>query len=336
MMADKISVIVPAYNIEGYIEKTIQSIRKQTYSNLEIIIVDDGSKDDTPNIIDRLAIEDKRIKVIHKENRGVSSARFCGIEVATGEWVAFVDGDDYIEPEMYTVLMENARKYNADISHCGYQMVFPSRVDKYYGTGRLVEQDRDTGIKDLLEGIFIEPCPCNKLYKKSLFEELLQPGMFDMSIKINEDLLMNYYLFRKANKSVFMDECYYHYMLRVGSAATSKVNESKLRDPLKVLKILRNDTADKEDLQTIINRRIAQQLISLATMSLRNQRELIRPYRRKAREELRRILSQLVKGPYGIKIKLMAMWVGVWPASYSVIHVVYAKIRGIDKKYEVK
>ena len=336
MMTDKISVIVPAYNIAGYIEKTVQSICRQTYSNLEIIIVNDGSKDDTPNIIDRLATEDERIKVIHKENGGVSSARFCGLEVATGEWIAFVDGDDYIDSTMYEVLMQNAKKHRADISHCGYQMVFPSRIDKYYGTEKLVEQDRDTGVKDLLEGIFVEPCPCNKLYRRNLFEELLQPGMFDMSIKINEDLLMNYYLFRKANKSVFVDECYYHYMLRVGSAATSKVNESKLKDPLKVLKILQKETAGEKEFQQIVNKRIVQQLISLSTMPLGNQKMLIAPYRKKACKELRSMLLQILKGTYGIKIKAKAFWVAIWPSSYSCAHVTYAKIRGIDKKYEVK
>ena len=195
LLIDKISIIIPAYNVGSLIERTIQSICNQTYQNLEIIIVDDGSTDNTPSIIDELAKKDERIKVIHKQNGGVTSARLCGIENATGEYIGFCDGDDLVEPEMYEVLLQNAKKYNADISHCGYQMVFPSRIDLYYGTERLVEQDTVTGLNDLLSGAFVEPGLCNKLYNKSLLQSLLQSGEMDLSIIHLEDLLMIYYLF---------------------------------------------------------------------------------------------------------------------------------------------
>lgn len=335
-MKDKISIIVPAYNIADYIENTIQSICKQTYSNLEIIIVDDGSEDDTPKVIDELSERDERIKVIHKENGGVSSARFCGITFATGTWIGFVDGDDYIEPQMYEVLMDNAKHYQADISHCGYQMVFPSRVDKYYGTGRIVEQDNQSGIKDLIEGNFIEPGLCNKLFHVNLFEDLRKPGIFDMTIKINEDLLMNYYLFRKSKKSVFIDECYYHYILRKGSAATSRINENKLKDPLKVLKIIQRETMEQTEIKYAVNRRIIWRLIAVSTMPLNRQRQLIKTYRHQARKELRNMRLQILREPYDKKTKIISIWVGFWPMSYMWIYAMYAKISGSDKKYEIQ
>ena len=120
-----VSVIIPAYNIEDYIGRCLDSIISQTYKNLEIIVVDDGSRDYTGEILDNYAKKDRRIKVIHKENGGVSSARNKGIEAAEGDYIGFIDGDDLIEPGMYKTLVDLLEEENADIAHCGYQMVFP-------------------------------------------------------------------------------------------------------------------------------------------------------------------------------------------------------------------
>lgn len=332
---DKISVIVPAYNVENYIRNTVHSICNQTYQNIEIILVNDGSIDGTAQILDKLSTQDKRIKVVHKENGGVTSARLYGVEQATGEWIGFVDGDDYIEPQMYEVLLGNAIKYGVQISHCGYQMVFPNRVDLYYGTDQLVEQDKQTGVKDLLEGSFVEPGLWNKLFHKNLIYSLLNEKKMDLSIKNNEDLLMNYFLFCNAEKSVFTDQCYYHYMVRKGSAATASLNEHKLRDPLRVLRILEEETEQEAELQLIVRKRIIGQLVNLSTLPLGEQAELIRPYRLSARNELHQILPEILKNHYSYKQKLAALWVCIWPASYGWIHRVYTKITGLDKKYEV-
>ena len=129
-MAEKISIIVPAYNIEAYLGRCLDSLLVQTHENIEIVVVDDGSKDATRTIMDDYASRDNRIKVLHKENGGVTSARLCGVAEASGDWIGFVDGDDYVEPEMFARLLKNALDYHADISHCGYRMVFPNgRVD---------------------------------------------------------------------------------------------------------------------------------------------------------------------------------------------------------------
>ena len=184
-----ISVIVPVYNLENYIERCLASIQSQTYSNIEIIVVDDGSIDSSWNVINRIAKEDNRIIPIHKENGGVSSARMLGLANANGEWIGFVDGDDEIEEDMYEVLINNAFEYDADISHCGYKMIFnDGRITSFYDTKVKKIQDNTTGVIDLLEGDLIEPGLWNKLYKKSLFEDI----ELDTNIKINEDLLLNY------------------------------------------------------------------------------------------------------------------------------------------------
>lgn len=335
-MNDKISIIIPAFNIQDYLGNTLDSVLAQSYDNLEIIVVNDGSKDNTGSILDDYAQKDSRIKAIYQENSGVTSARLCGIQAASGAYIGFVDGDDFIEPQMYMRLMENAKRFDADISHCGYQMIFPAgRIDYYYHTGRIVKQEGKQGCTDLLSGNFVEPGLWNKLYRRELFEGL--DSWMDKSIRINEDLLMNFYLFRQAQKCVFEDVCPYHYVLRQGSAATAQLNKHKLKDPLSVLHILQKEATDIPEWNQIVERRIIYQLVNSATMQPGDQRELIVPFRREARRELRqRLWGTLINRSCGNKLKLMALWAAIWPASYGWVHSVYAKATGLDKKYSVE
>ena len=316
-MNDKISIIIPAFNIQDYLGNTLDSVLAQSYDNLEIIVVNDGSKDNTGSILDDYAQKDSRIKALYQENSGVTSARLCGIQAASGAYIGFVDGDDFIEPQMYMRLMENAKRFDADISHCGYQMIFPAgRINYYYNTGRIVKQEGKQGCTDLLNGYFVEPGLVNKLYRRGLFVGL--DSWMDKSIKINEDLLMNFYLFRKAEKCVFEDVCPYHYVLRQGSAATAQLNKHKLKDPLSVLHILQKETTDIPELNQIVERRIIYQLVNSATMQPSDQRELIVPFRREARRELRqRLWGTLINRSCENKLKLMALWAAIWPASYG-------------------
>ena len=120
-MSGVISVIIPVYKAEEYLERCVDSVLAQTYSNLEIILVDDGSPDNSGQICDRYAEKDSRVKVIHKKNGGVSSARNAGLDVATGEFVAFVDSDDFIAPDMYEKLMVSLSS-GSDLSMCDFMM----------------------------------------------------------------------------------------------------------------------------------------------------------------------------------------------------------------------
>lgn len=238
MMSDLISVIVPVYNLENYIVRTLDSILSQTYKNIEVIVVDDGSTDSSAKIIDDYAdLYRDVIKILHIKNSGVSVARMKGVLAAKGDWIGFTDGDDVIEPDMYERLFDNAQKYNADISHCGYQMVFSNgRINYFHNTDKIRIQDKDTGIKDLLDGSIVEPGLCNKLYKSSLFSDFFDK--VDLNIKINEDLLWNYYLFLKSKKSVFEDFCPYHYIVRMTSASRQKLNKNLIFYPIKVLSLI--------------------------------------------------------------------------------------------------
>lgn len=336
MWNEKISVIIPAYNIEKEIERCVNSVLAQSVYNIEVIIVNDGSTDRTLDILYRLEKQDKRVRLIDKINEGVSKARLSGVEIATGEWVGFVDGDDYIEPDMYERLLSNAEKYQADISHCGYQMVFPSRVDYYYNTGTIIEQDNVKGLKDLLSGSFVEPGVWNKLFRKKLFHKLLSNDCMDLSIKNTEDLLMNYYLFKEAKASVYEDFCPYHYIVRANSAANKAINEHQLLDPLRVTEHLLVETKNKPELFEIVQRKRISNLISLSTISTQKNSNLISPIRKNARHQLRNHLIGIITSRnYSIKLKLQAVWAGVWPASYHWVHYAYEKITGLDKKYEI-
>lgn len=331
-MDNKISIIIPAYNIEAYLSATLESVLVQTYRNIEVIVVDDGSKDATGDIADAYSAKDSRVRVIHKENGGVTSARLRGVAEASGEWIGFVDGDDYIEPNMFERLLENALKYHADISHCGYQMVFPNgRVDFYYNTGRLVEQTHNDGLRDLLEGTFVEPALWNKLFRRELFADL--QAQMDCSIKINEDVLMNYHIFKAARSAVYEDFCPYHYVLRRGSAATARLNAHKLLDPIRVTKAILDDASP--ELRSTVQARLCRQLIALATMQTDEQPELIRPHRRAARGELRSRLGEFLRARIGAKLKVMALWTAIWPASYGFVHRTYARATGLDKIYDL-
>lgn len=247
-MNDKISIIVPIYNLEKYIKRCIESILCQTYQNIEIILVDDGSTDNSRVIIGELVQSDNRIKGLYKKHGGVTLARLAGVKVATGEWVGFVDGDDEIENDMYEVLLRNAIEYNVDISHCGYQMIFADgRVNYFYNTGCIYLHDRKMVIKELLEGTMIEPGLCNKLFKKILFNELLCENKIPTEIRINEDLLMNYFLFSQIEKAVFKDICKYHYIIRYNSASRQELNNNKIFDPIRVKQII----VENSEIETI-------------------------------------------------------------------------------------
>ena len=150
-MEARISVIVPVYNVAGDLPRCLDSILAQTYPHIEIIAVDDGSPDNSGAILDSYADRHPNLRVIHQENGGVTFARLRGVEAASGQWIGFVDGDDEIEPEMYERLMGGAVKYGADISHCGYQMVFEDgRVHYFHNTGAVEQHDRVRAVRELL------------------------------------------------------------------------------------------------------------------------------------------------------------------------------------------
>ena len=150
MVTDLITIVVPVYNVEKYLRKCIDSILNQTYKNLEIILVDDGSPDNCGQICDEYAKKDNRIKVIHKENGGVSQARNVGIDNSNGEFIAFVDPDDYIEKEMLYKLKNNIE--NVDLSGCGSQKILGNNIIEQFVVEKDVAIDNKTFMQNMFYG----------------------------------------------------------------------------------------------------------------------------------------------------------------------------------------
>ena len=239
-MDELISIIIPVYNGESYLENCLESILLQTYPAIEIVVVDDGSSDRSGEIAEEYVRRyPNKIQCVHQDNSVVTTARLNGIMKSSGNWIGFADTDVELEPDMYKRLLENVKKYDADISHCGHQTIVNNgeRVHYFYNSGRVAVQDRDAALKDLLEGVF-EPSLWTKLFKRDLVLKTLNAHAIDQSIKYNEDLLMNYFFFSNAEKTIFEDFCAYHYLARSDSATRRNFRIEKVLDPVKVNKTI--------------------------------------------------------------------------------------------------
>lgn len=330
----KISIIIPAYNIAQYLPRCLDSVINQTYKNLEIIVVDDGSTDNSKAVIEEYAEKDSRIICISKKNSGVSDTRNMGIDRATGDYIGFVDGDDYIEPDMFEMLINNAIEHNADISHCGYQMVFPSRVDYYYNTGKIITQDKNKGVLDLLEGSMIEPGIWNKLYKRSVVGNVRMPS----GIKINEDFLFNVMVFANAEKSVFQDKPMYHYILRKNSAATSSISEKKLFDGETVRERVVELFKDNEKIYPVAITNLLRYEIGVMRAFGTSKEAKSFSHRKKDVKTKIKQLYSLTKsmGILNKRTKIDCMLILYCPVIFNIIYKLYGIVSGVDKKYEVK
>ena len=204
-----ISVIVPTYNSEKTIERCLLSILKQTYENLEVIVVNDGSSDCTEQLCHNIATNDSRVCVITIPNGGVSHARNVGIDNAKGDYITFVDSDDYIDKEMYKKLVDLFDK-NVDIVHCSYKNVdeFGNVLSVVGSKSKQIKMNHDEGMECLLAGKYFAGGLWNKIYRAKLFNNV----RLKENIKFNEDILANYYLFDNANNTVYFDEPFYNYV----------------------------------------------------------------------------------------------------------------------------
>ncbi len=332
MNSPLISIIIPAYNIEQYIERTLNSVTAQTYKNLEIIVVDDGSTDNTGAIIDEYTRKDKRVIAIHKKNGGVSSARICGLNSSHGEYIGFVDGDDLVEANMFEHLLKNAVEHNADISHCGYNMVFPNgKVDKYYGTGNQLLHNNREALCELLRGNFIEPGLWNKLYKRNVVIGFENNSIWDSTIKNNEDLLMNYLLFSKAERSYYEDVCLYNYMLRKGSAATSQKKRNKITDLIYVITAIKDDLSEDTLLYPIIYERYLRALINTALQN--NWVDDAKQARKDLKNELNS--KDFKNNCHSQKLRYMVATIVYALPLYKLVRKIYDNITGVSKKYDI-
>lgn len=220
-MNELISVIIPVYNIEKYIEKCIRSIVNQTYRNLEIILVDDGSTDKSGWICDEYAKTDVRIRVIHKENEGLSDARNSGLNICKGKYIGFVDGDDWIANDMYEFLYQTLTEYNADVVVCGHYIEGDNGVyDSENAEGSLKIYNSHEAVYAVVKDQEIHSYAWDKLYKKELFEGIRYP-----SGRYVQDIFTTYKVFMNVNKVVCNNQPKYYYYQRRDSIQRTRGNK---------------------------------------------------------------------------------------------------------------
>lgn len=236
-----ISVIVPVYKTEKYLDRCVESILNQTYANLEIILVDDESPDNCPAMCDEWAKKDERIKVLHIKNNGVANARNKGLETATGEYIGFVDSDDFIEPEMYASLLDGILKKSCDIAVCDFQL---DLQDKGNANARVISSDE--AMKSIVMGEYKFGVLWNKLYKKSVTKNVKMPMLVCC-----EDLVYNYFVFKNASLIAESDRKLYHYMQNTSGVTKSGFNEGSF-DAVRSKEILLEDPGMKSDLRPYV------------------------------------------------------------------------------------
>lgn len=218
-----VSVIVPVYNTENYLKRCIESVLSQTCGDFELILVDDGSKDSSPAICDEYAKTDSRIRVIHKINEGPGIARNAALDTACGEYISYVDSDDWIKPEMLEKMVDAAKKYHADVVVCGYSYFNGLEVKDAYISEGFKLYDRSSLMKDYLSTSCITPASWNKLFKRVLFDNIRYPKM-----NVGEDQYIMHEIFSRCNTGVHIGEPLYIQYIRPGSITKSKFNKNML------------------------------------------------------------------------------------------------------------
>lgn len=218
----KISIIIPVFNSQRYIGRCIESILNQTHKDIEIVLVNDGSKDRSGELCEEYARRYAGVKVIHKQNEGPSSARNSGLGVITGDYVGFVDSDDWVEESMYKALLESACDDGSDVVCCGYKVVDNNRIKSYVPVCRKTKSYllNKKEHKELVYEMFINSqnglfCIWNKLYKASLILE--NHILFPEDKMLAEDCEFNLSILNKATKYTFIPNCYYNYFMTTSS-----------------------------------------------------------------------------------------------------------------------
>lgn len=240
-----ISIIVPIYNVESYVEECIQSIIKQTYKNLDIILIDDGSKDSSGEICEKYKKIDSRICVVHQENQGLSSARNTGLKLANGEYIQFIDGDDFISVDMIENLYEIMEKEHADIVTCSSYTYKNGEIVKKEYSKSINIYNKEEAIKEIILDKKIRFYAWDKLYKKTLWKDIKFPEG-----RRFEDIAVTPIVIKNADKVVFYDCPLYYYRIRTGSIMSQKSKEQQLEYIESVLETnnyLRNNVKGIED-----------------------------------------------------------------------------------------
>ena len=318
-MDDLISIIVPVYNVEQYLNKCINSILSQSYHNLEIILVDDGSTDNCPQICDEYSLKDIRIKVIHKKNGGLSDARNVGN--AKGKYIAFIDSDDYISKYFIEVLYKSLVNNDSDLSECDYLNVENDNEEVQIDINNINGLMENYTGNEMLNNLYsndgvINVIACNKLYKKKLFSDIRYP-----TGKIHEDEGTTYKLLYKVKKATIIRKKLYYYRNNPNSITRKEFNIKRL-DILDILKdrILFFESHDETELR---DKTIKAYLYTLINLYWKCKKYLNKTTKHKQREllkEYKLYYKIVIKSKYiSIKSKFVALFILLFPNLYGII-----------------
>lgn len=317
-MKELISVIVPVYNCEKYIESCINSILDQDYHELELILVDDGSTDASGNLCDEYAAQDKRIKVLHGKNSGVSAARNKGIQMAEGKWYSFVDADDYLDRDMYSTLIAFQKKTGAEIVQCGYRRIENDLEVFSTNSSDQYIQNTKEAVKCLIEGKLFSNALWTKLFNKKVIDNI----SFDENLKINEDILFNFKAFMQAKKIAYIAQAKYNYVVHEDSTCFIVEDEKKLIDVCTVSKYILMNLEDKKIIG-IARTRYVQMLILYFRLL----------YKKNKFNEKTKCIRKLIwiqasnKDIISSKVVLSAKLIHICPQLYCLMHDLYSRLK---------
>lgn len=312
-----VSVVIPIYNVEEYLTDCVNSVINQTYTNIEIILVDDGSNDSSSQLCDEFEKNDNRIKVIHKANGGLSDARNTGMEYSAGDFICFIDSDDYIDVDYIAELLGLLLENNCDVAICSFKKV--KRAEEYIkNCNNCVELY--TG-KDIIDHIYGEDyiktiVAWNKLYRKSLFDNIRYPvGL------IHEDEATTCTILYCAEKVVVTDSVLYFYRIRDNSITTSEVSIDKLQAKLDSLKIRRNFFRDNK-LEMYYSK---DYLVYLKQVSINCylSRNINNEYMKKMKLEFHLVYKESDKKEWNLKNRMLMLLSYINPGLYGFLKLKY-------------
>ena len=294
-----LSIIVPVYKVEPYLSRCVDSILNQTFGEFELILVDDGSPDRCGEICEEYARRDSRVRVIHKENGGLSSARNAGIDIARGEWLGFVDSDDYITPDCYEKLLDCGRRRNVKLVCAGRWDVSEKTGEKT--PGLCPEKEETVSGTELARRIFtwdhLDSAAWDKLYRAELFDGIRYPLG-----RVNEDLPVTYRLALKAGEGAMLPERVYHYVHREGSITYSAISPKTFHfseHTAQILAACRENHPELESQARYLNAWAQYYNLYRLELATASDRKKFSEQYRRSRRLLIRELPFLLRCPYG-------------------------------------
>lgn len=320
-----ISVIVPVYKVEPYLRRCIDSIRNQTYTNLEIILVDDGSPDNCGHICDEYAQKDKRILVIHQENGGLSAARNSGLDRCTGAYIGFVDSDDCIHPEMYERLYKDICTYHTRLAFCHPNMCYGNIPDINKNLPTECRDKEFVILKSMIENIWWSAC--TKLYERSLFDTIRF-----LNDKTNEDYTSTIYIYDLCDYIAINYNKLYNYCIRKNSISTSNLNPHKFDQIDTTLEVLQYMEQKHPAWKPTAEFVFITTLLKLLGMSIENTEKQYIPKKQEIFNLIRRYYSSAIHNPYILfKQKILLTAARISPSCFKLVFRIYLMVQKMKK-----